>query len=122
MGHSGCARAQPLTDPERRRLPDVQEAGATLTVRTEGRSAAGPRVAVAIRAESLRLDRAAGGREVRLEAALSEIIYRGTNVDHVLATPDGQPLTATSIRREVQGTVPPVAVGFDPRDAVLLED
>ncbi len=97
-------------------------AGVALTVPLDGRHPAGPRVGVAIRAESLHLDRAAEGREVRLEATLSEVVYRGTNVDHVLETADGQRLVATSTRREVEGPGRRVTVGFDARDVVLLED
>jgi ABC-type Fe3+/spermidine/putrescine transport system ATPase subunit len=96
-------------------------AGATLTVPTNGRHAAGPRVPVAIRAESLHLDSAATTRGVKLEATLVEVVYRGTNVDHVLETEDGQRLTATSTRREVEGTGRRVSVGFDAADVVVLE-
>ncbi|HEX7126390.1 MAG TPA: ABC transporter ATP-binding protein [Thermodesulfobacteriota bacterium] len=97
-------------------------AGATLVVPTNGRCVAGPRVPVSVRAESLHLDGAAASRGVRLEATLAEVVYRGTNVDHVLETADGQRLTATSTRREVDGVGRRVTVGFDSTDVVVLED
>jgi len=51
-----------------------------------------------------------------------EVIYRGTNVDHVLAIPDGQRVVATSTRREAEAAGEPVACGFDAKDVILLED
>ncbi len=38
-----------------------------------------------------------------MEATLADVIHRGTNVDHVLETADGQRLTAASTRQEVEG-------------------
>ena len=81
-----------------------------------------PRIDVAIRAEHLRVGRSAETCETRLDAALVEVIYRGTNVDHVLELPDGQRVVATSTQREAEGMGPRVACGFNADDIILLED
>ena len=49
------------------------------------------------------------------------MIYRGTNVDHVLELPDGQRLVATSTQREAEGAGQAVTCGFDAGDVILLE-
>ncbi len=81
-----------------------------------------PRIDVAIRAEHLRVGRSAEACETPLEAVLVEVIYRGTNVDHVLELPDGQRVVATSTQREAEGTGSRVACGFNADDVILLED
>jgi ABC-type Fe3+/spermidine/putrescine transport system ATPase subunit len=81
-----------------------------------------PRPDVAIRAEHVRVGRGAAACGTRLDAVLVEVIYRGTNVDHVLELPDGQRLVATSTQREAEGAGQPVACGFDAGDVILLED
>ncbi len=80
-----------------------------------------PRIDVAIRAEHLRVGRSAEGCATRVEATLIEVIYRGTNVDHILELPDGQRGVATATRREADGTGGPVVVGFDADDVIPLE-
>lgn len=80
------------------------------------------RVAIAIRAENLRIGPRAGEAGVQIEATLRDVIYRGTNVDHVLEMEDGQHLVVTSTRREVLGSGQKVSVGLDPENVVLLED
>jgi ABC-type Fe3+/spermidine/putrescine transport system ATPase subunit len=80
-----------------------------------------PRVDVAIRAEHVRVGRSAEGCATRGAATLIEVIYRGTNVDHILELPDGQRVVATATRRETDGTSGPVQVGFDADDVIPLE-
>src|SRR5439155_1557357 len=81
----------------------------------------GSRLAVALRAEHVRVGRAAAACQARLDAVLVEVIYRGTNVDHVLELPDGQRLVATSTEREAEGAGQAVTCGFDAGDVILLE-
>src|SRR5947209_4435195 len=81
----------------------------------------GSRLAVALRAEHVRVGRAAAACQARLDAVLVEVIYRGTNVDHVLELPDGQRLVATSTQREAEGAGQAVTCGFDAGDVILLE-
>ncbi len=81
-----------------------------------------PRIDVAIRAEHLRVGASADLSEARIEATLRDVIYRGTNVDHVLELPDGQRVVATSTRREAEAAGQPVACGLDARDVIVLED
>jgi ABC-type Fe3+/spermidine/putrescine transport system ATPase subunit len=80
-----------------------------------------PRIEVAIRAEHLRVGRSAEGCATRVEATLVEVIYRGTNVDHIVELLDGQRVVATATRREADGTGGPVIVGFDADDVIPLE-
>jgi ABC-type Fe3+/spermidine/putrescine transport system ATPase subunit len=83
--------------------------------------AAGP-AALAIRAENIHLGGRAAACATRLDATLEEIVYRGTNVDHLLRLADGQRVVATSTRREVDGAPQDVSIGIDAGDVVLLED
>ena len=85
------------------------------------RAAIGP-VTLAIRGEHIHLAAGAAACVTRLTAVLEEVVYRGTNVDHLLRLPDGQRLVATSTRREVAAPQSVVAIGVDPDDVVLLED
>jgi hypothetical protein len=80
------------------------------------------RLSLAIRCENLRLGRRADASPLRLEARLEEIVYRGSNVDHVLRLADGQKLTATSTRYELGEGDADVVVGCDPADLVPLDD
>jgi ABC-type Fe3+/spermidine/putrescine transport system ATPase subunit len=100
---------------------DLRIAGAGATVSANGTRAAGP-VALAIRAESIHLGTRAAACATRFSATLEEVVYRGTNVDHLLRLADGQRLVATSTRREIDGLRQEVAVGVDADDVVLLED
>ena len=98
-------------------------AGQAVTVPADGVALPDrPRIDVAIRAEHLRVGRGAETCQTRLDAALVEVIYRGTNVDHVLELPDGQRVVATSTQREAEGMGPRVACGFNADDVILLED
>lgn len=97
--------------------------GRVVLVDTSGVVVSGRRrVAIAIRAENLRIGPRAGEAGVQIEATLRDVIYRGTNVDHVLEMEDGQHLVVTSTRREVLGSGQKVSVGLDPENVVLLED
>jgi ABC-type Fe3+/spermidine/putrescine transport system ATPase subunit len=100
---------------------DLRIASAAVAAAANGARAAGP-VAVAIRAESIHLGARAAASPTRLAATLEEIVYRGTNVDHLLRLADGQRLVATSTRREVDGIPQEIAIGVDAGDVVLLED
>jgi ABC-type Fe3+/spermidine/putrescine transport system ATPase subunit len=110
----------------------LRREGERVTVRIGGRAVSasakgvtlpdGPRIALGLRAEHLRVGAAAEACETRVEAALLEVIYRGTNVDHLLELPDGQHVVATSTRREAEGIGQPVACGFDGADLTPLED
>jgi ABC-type Fe3+/spermidine/putrescine transport system ATPase subunit len=80
------------------------------------------RIGLAIRCEHLRLGSAAESCAVRLPARLQEIVYRGTNIDHVLRLSDGQAVQATSTRRELADNDGDVVVGCDPGDLIVLED
>jgi len=83
---------------------------------------AGAKLGLAIRAEHLLVGKRAEACEQRIEARLDEIVYRGTNVDHLLTLDDGQRLVATSTRREVAADAGRVAVGFDRDHVVPLSD
>jgi len=100
----------------------LRVAGLPVTAAAGGaRAAIGP-VTLAIRGEHIQLAAGAAACATRLTAALEEVVYRGTNVDHLLRLPDGQRLVATSTRREVAAPQSAVAFGVDPDDVVLLED
>lgn len=81
-----------------------------------------PRVSIAIRAENLRVGPRAVECRVQLRATLLDVVYRGTNVDHLLQMEDGQRLTVTSTQREAEGVGRRVPLGFNPEHVVLLED
>jgi ABC-type Fe3+/spermidine/putrescine transport system ATPase subunit len=100
---------------------DLRIAGSVAASATNGSAAAGA-VALAIRAENIRLGAGAATCATRLTAMLEEVVYRGTNVDHVLRLADGQRLVATSTRREIEGGPREVAIGCDADDVILLED
>ena len=97
--------------------------GSAVVARINGTGTAGrTRVGVAIRAENIHVGRGAESCAVRMEARLEEMIYRGTNIDHVIEMTDGQRLTATSTRREVETESGPVTIGFDTDDVIILDD
>src|SRR2546428_6555179 len=72
-------------------------AGQAVTVPADGVALPdGSRLAVAIRAEHVRVGRAAAACQARLDAGVVGGVYRGTNVGPVLGLPDGRRLLATS--------------------------
>lgn len=80
------------------------------------------RVAVAIRAESPHLGAAARERDVTFSAIVTDVIYRGTVIDHVLELADGQQIVVSATRRQAERKGEPIKIGVDPEDVVLLED
>ncbi len=101
----------------------LRMAGQSVTLRARGAPPSGhSRVAVAVRAENLRLGAAAHGGEVVLSARVIDVVYRGTNVDHILELGDTQRIVATSTQREVAPDAQEIRVVFDPEHAVILED
>ena len=100
---------------------DLRIAGVAAVAHGSESPTTGP-VTLAIRAEDIRLGERAAACATRLGATLEEIVYRGTNVDHLLRLADGQRLVATSTRREAAGAPQAVAIGIDAEDVVLLED
>jgi ABC-type Fe3+/spermidine/putrescine transport system ATPase subunit len=84
-------------------------------------AASGAEVAIAVRCENLHLGARAQSCAARFAARLEEVIYRGTNVDHMLRLADGQLVQATSTRRELGDGETSVIVGCDPADIVVLE-
>ena len=100
---------------------DLRIAGAAAGAAADGARSGGA-VALAIRAEDIHLGARASACPARLAATLEEIVYRGTNVDHLLRLADGQRLVATSTRREVDGVPQDIVIGVGADDIVLLED
>jgi ABC-type Fe3+/spermidine/putrescine transport system ATPase subunit len=115
-----------VLDAELRSLADgraaVALAGAELGLSAAPARPTAARIGLAIRCENLVLGARAAHCAARFPARLEEIVYRGTNVDHVLRLADGQRLQATSTRRELAGDAGEVAVGCDPADLILLDD
>ena len=97
-------------------------AGQPITLRTRPLSSRQSRVAIAIRAENVRVGAGAQGCAAVLPGRVTDIVYRGPNVDHVLELGDGQRIVATSTQREIDADAQAVSVGFNPGDAVVLED
>jgi ABC-type Fe3+/spermidine/putrescine transport system ATPase subunit len=79
------------------------------------------RVPVGLRAEDVHIGRGKGGNDVEAEVTIKEVVYRGTNVDYLVALQDGQDLVATSTRRE-PGLEPGgrASIGFSTKDVVPL--
>ena len=80
------------------------------------------RAGVAIRAENLRFGESDAQQLAKIQAELTEVVYRGTNIDYLLELDDGQKLTATATRRHFDGTPQTVMVSFNPNDLIVLED
>ncbi|MFZ5789586.1 MAG: ABC transporter ATP-binding protein [Pseudomonadota bacterium] len=76
--------------------------------------------AFVVRAENLHLG--AGDFPIRLEARVTDVIYRGTVVDYQLELADGQAATASATRRGLAAPGETVAVGLAPEDVILLRD
>ncbi|HZS85081.1 MAG TPA: ABC transporter ATP-binding protein [Stellaceae bacterium] len=95
-------------------------AGTRIMLPSSGREfTPGARAGLAIRCENLRLGAAA---PLEFSGRLEEIVYRGSNVDHLLRLADGQRVQATSTRRELDGAASAVTLGCAPADVILLED
>jgi ABC-type Fe3+/spermidine/putrescine transport system ATPase subunit len=95
--------------------------GAEIAVPAPTGVASKSRVSIAVRCENLLLGARAQSSAARFAARVEDIIYRGTNVDHVLRFVDGQVALATSTRRELDDGDTSVIVGCDPENIVLLE-
>jgi ABC-type Fe3+/spermidine/putrescine transport system ATPase subunit len=95
-------------------------AGVEIALPTTG-VASKSQVAIAVRCENLLLGARAQSSAARFAARVEDIIYRGTNVDHVLRLADGQVAMATSTRRELDDGDTSVIVGCDPANIVVLE-
>ena len=96
--------------------------GTVITVPLNGVNAVAGRVGVAIRAENLHVGARAADCEVRLEVKLNEIVYRGTNIDHLIEMADGQHIVATSTQREANESEHTVTLGFAAEDVIVLND
>ena len=79
-------------------------------------------VHLAVRAESLHLERSAPGETIALPARVTEVTYRGTVIDYSLVIADGQPLTVTTTRRVSIAPEGAVILQVDAADLLLLED
>jgi ABC-type Fe3+/spermidine/putrescine transport system ATPase subunit len=77
-------------------------------------------VAVALRSETPVLETEAGHCTVRLDVEVTEVVYRGTNVDHLLRLSDGQQLVVTATRQQA-GRGARLTLGFEGADLVPLE-
>jgi ABC-type Fe3+/spermidine/putrescine transport system ATPase subunit len=95
--------------------------GAEIALPTTTSAASKSQVSIAVRCENLLLGARAQSSAVRFAARVEDIIYRGTNVDHVLRFADGQVVLATSTRRELNDGEASVIVGCDPANIVVLE-
>jgi ABC-type Fe3+/spermidine/putrescine transport system ATPase subunit len=96
-------------------------AGTVLSVPWDGAPRSG-RVGLALRAEDVKLGSAAEMCEARLTGRLGEMIYRGTNVDHLIDLGDGQKLVATATSRAAPAAPSEIAVGIDASSIALLDD
>jgi ABC-type Fe3+/spermidine/putrescine transport system ATPase subunit len=102
----------------------VSVAGAPVRISCEGRSLpAGGDVTVGVRAENLRLGQRAAACDVRFDAVLQTVMYRGTTTDHILELSDGQRLTATATQLDDgMSSGRAVQVGTMAEDFMLLVD
>ena len=80
----------------------------------------GETIDIAIRAENVAIGTRVDNCEVRFNAILQDVVYRGSNVDHLLQLADGQELVATSTNREESDVGGTVRVGISVDDVVLL--
>src|SRR5262249_44814204 len=78
------------------------------------------RVAVALRSEAPILGAEADRTAVRFDVEVTDVVYRGTSVEHLLRLPDGQRLLVTATRRQAERGAR-VRLGFDAKDLVPLE-
>jgi len=95
--------------------------GVEIVLPTTTSAASKSQVSIAVRCENLLLGTRAQSSAARFAARVEDIIYRGTNVDHVLRFADGQVVLATSTRRELNDGEASVIVGCDPANIVVLE-
>jgi ABC-type Fe3+/spermidine/putrescine transport system ATPase subunit len=85
--------------------------------------ASGGDVTVGVRSENVRLGQRAAGCNVRLDAVVEAVMYRGTTTDHILKLNDGQRLTATTTQvEEGVSAGRPVQLGAMAEDFMLLLD
>jgi ABC-type Fe3+/spermidine/putrescine transport system ATPase subunit len=78
-------------------------------------------VDLALRSENILVGKAADRCPIQLTAAIGDVVYRGTSVDHYLTLPDGQTIVATATRAvsaEPNGTVP---IGLSSEDIIVLK-
>ena len=80
---------------------------------------AGQNSAVAIRSERPRIVPASGST---LTATLTDIVYRGTVIDHHLRLSNGQMLTVSATQRQSESVNVEVGLALQAGDLVLLED
>jgi ABC-type Fe3+/spermidine/putrescine transport system ATPase subunit len=97
-------------------------AGTTVAVSSPSSPRSDEWIGLAIRSEDLHIGANADRFSCTLPARLEEIIYRGPVVDHRLRLADGQPVVATSTRREFDTAGAEVTVGVDPKSLVILDD
>lgn len=100
---------------------EIQLAG-TRTALSAPAPGAEREVAVAIRGENVHVGPAAVGREVMLDALLTETVYRGLYSDYRLQLADGQRLSAMTGTRMEARTGDRVRVGVDAGDVIPLEE
>ncbi len=103
-------------DGDRIRIAGVDLVGVGLAAH------AGPLRHVAVRAENLHIGPDAARLGWRIPGRVSEVTYRGTVLDYVVALPDGQRLTATTTRRLALSPGAAVEVGIDLGTIVPLRD
>ncbi len=96
-------------------------AGAVLSAPANGAPRSG-KVGLAVRAEDVKLGSAAAACEARFAGRLVEMIYRGTNVDHLIDLGDGQRIVATATARAAPSVPAEIAIGIDASSVALLED
>ncbi len=98
----------------------LELAGRRLRLPKRNSARAGPQ-AIALRGETLLLDRTAGA-DLALPARLEKITYRGVYRDYRLRLEDGQELSATLTERLPLAEGARVEVGIRADDVVLLEE
>src|SRR5262249_16641389 len=74
----------------------------------------------ALRSEAPILGAEADKTAIRLDVEVTDVVYRGTNVEHLLRLPDGQRLLVTATRRQAEPGAR-VRLGVEVKDLVPLE-
>lgn len=101
--------------------PVLRLAGTDISLAGTAERARG-KVALAIRSEDVHLGEAAGTRDVRLDAELEEVVYRGLYTDHRLRLADGQRISAMTGHPLPAAPGSRVTLGLDRAAIVILED